>query len=98
MALQSASGSQPQMACSTVPQKSGLTNVVLDALPRWWDGSTSAACSPAFTCRPRSLVAEEEVREDVGHVLVKLILRGQEHGLVVDEQQQQVEEEQQNDA
>ena len=50
------------------------------------------------TCIFASLLAEEEVWEEVGHILIKLILRGQQHRLVVDEQQQQVEEEQQHNA
>ena len=45
-----------------------------------------------------SLLAEEKVWEEVCHVLIELILRGQQHRLVVDEQQQQVEEEQQHNA
>ena len=45
-----------------------------------------------------SLLAEEEVREEVGHVLVELILGRQQHRLVVEEQQQQVEEEEHHDS
>ena len=45
-----------------------------------------------------SLLAEEEVGEEVLHVLVELILRRQQNGLVVEEQQQQVEQEKQDDA
>ena len=50
------------------------------------------------TCIVASLLTEEEVWEEIGHILIKLILRGQQHRLVVDEQQQQVEEEQQHNA
>eukprot|EP00448_Togula_jolla_P009583 CAMPEP_0170595526 /NCGR_PEP_ID=MMETSP0224-20130122/14613_1 /TAXON_ID=285029 /ORGANISM="Togula jolla, Strain CCCM 725" /LENGTH=197 /DNA_ID=CAMNT_0010919721 /DNA_START=80 /DNA_END=673 /DNA_ORIENTATION=+ len=46
----------------------------------------------------QSPLAEEKVRQEVSHVLIKLILRGQEHGLVVDQQEQQVEEEEQDNA
>eukprot|EP00421_Protoceratium_reticulatum_P068125 CAMPEP_0168408130 /NCGR_PEP_ID=MMETSP0228-20121227/26514_1 /TAXON_ID=133427 /ORGANISM="Protoceratium reticulatum, Strain CCCM 535 (=CCMP 1889)" /LENGTH=84 /DNA_ID=CAMNT_0008421811 /DNA_START=9 /DNA_END=259 /DNA_ORIENTATION=- len=53
---------------------------------------------PAGAWTIRSLLAEEEVRQEVGHVLVELVLGRQEHGLVVDEQEQQVEEEQEDDA
>eukprot|EP00445_Apocalathium_hangoei_P025943 CAMPEP_0203931274 /NCGR_PEP_ID=MMETSP0359-20131031/69862_1 /ASSEMBLY_ACC=CAM_ASM_000338 /TAXON_ID=268821 /ORGANISM="Scrippsiella Hangoei, Strain SHTV-5" /LENGTH=193 /DNA_ID=CAMNT_0050860579 /DNA_START=16 /DNA_END=595 /DNA_ORIENTATION=- len=48
--------------------------------------------------RSLSLLAEEEVRQKVGDVLVELVLRRKEHGLVVDQQQQRVEEEQEDDA
>ena len=40
-----------------------------------------------YKARPVSLLTEEEVWQEVGHVLVELILRGQQHRLVVDEQQ-----------
>ena len=71
-------------------------------------------CSERLTCKHRrvlcesdracthvslpSLLAEEEVREEVGHVLVELILGRQQHRLVVEEQQQQVEEEEHHDS
>eukprot|EP00438_Fugacium_kawagutii_P003431 Skav200184 [mRNA] locus=scaffold2383:87040:90680:- [translate_table: standard] len=45
-----------------------------------------------------SLLAKKEIWQEVCHVLIKLILRGQQHRLVVDEQQQQVEEEQHHNA
>ena len=45
-----------------------------------------------------SLLTKEEVWQEVCHVLIELILRGQQHRLVVNEQQQQVEEEKQHDA
>merc|ERR1712146_322655 len=45
-----------------------------------------------------SLLAKEEVGQEIGDVLIELILRGQEHGLVVDQQQEQVPEEQADNA
>ena len=45
-----------------------------------------------------SLLTKEEIWQEVCHVLIELILRGQQHRLVVNEQQQQVEEEEQHDA
>eukprot|EP00444_Apocalathium_aciculiferum_P002007 CAMPEP_0183388212 /NCGR_PEP_ID=MMETSP0370-20130417/3880_1 /TAXON_ID=268820 /ORGANISM="Peridinium aciculiferum, Strain PAER-2" /LENGTH=208 /DNA_ID=CAMNT_0025567071 /DNA_START=52 /DNA_END=679 /DNA_ORIENTATION=- len=55
---------------------------------------------PAHTIRELAslILAEEEVRQEVGDVLVELVLRRQQHGLVVDEQQEGVEEEQEDDA
>merc|ERR1712032_1383285 len=44
----------------------------------------------------RSLLAKEEVWQEVGHVLVELVLRWQQHRLIVDQQQQHVEEEEED--
>ena len=48
--------------------------------------------------RDFSLLTEEEVGEEVLHVLVELILRRQQNRLVVEEQQQQGEQEKHDNA
>merc|ERR1719330_331666 len=45
-----------------------------------------------------SLLAEEKIRQEIRHVLVEFILRGQEHRLVVDQKQQQIEKEEEDNA
>ena len=45
----------------------------------------------------RSLLTEEEVGQEVGDVLVELVLGREEYRLVLDEQEQHVEEEQTHD-
>merc|ERR1712060_752539 len=46
----------------------------------------------------RSALTEQEVRKEVGHVLVELVLWRQKHRLVIDEQQEHIEQEQQRDS
>merc|ERR550532_3666128 len=45
-----------------------------------------------------SLLSEEKIWQEGCHLLIKLILRWQEHRLVIDQQKQRVEEEEQNNA